>query len=152
MNLFKKMNSFFEISEFIIYLFVGLSLLIVSGFLAVYLVNLFINFPHAEDFTRWVVEIVDRLLLMLMIIEILYTVRMSLIEHQLCSDPFFIVALIAAIRRFLIISVESAYMPEKFNHHMIEMGILGGLILIFVVSLILLRWQKERHHINNSKE
>ena len=139
MNLFKKMNSFFEISEFIIYLFVGLSLLIVSGFLAVYLVNLFINFHHAEDFTRWVVEIVDRLLLMLMIIEILYTVRMSLIEHQLCSDPFFIVALIAAI-------------PEKFNHHMIEMGILGGLILIFVVSLILLRWQKERHHINNSKE
>ena len=78
-------------------------------------------------------------LLMLMVIEIFYTVHVSFKEHVLSPEPFFIVGLIAAIRRILVISVESAYMPEKFNNHMIEISILGGLIFIFVISLILLR-------------
>ena len=76
-----------------------------------------------------------------MVIEIFYTVKVSFKEHSLCAEPFLIVALIAAIRRILVISVESAYMPEKFNNHMIEISILGVLIFIFVISLILLRKQ-----------
>ena len=74
-----------------------------------------------------------------MIIEILYTVRLSIKSHSLCAEPFIIVGLIAAIRRILVITVESAHLPEKFNHHMIESAILGGLILIFVISIVLLR-------------
>ena len=74
-----------------------------------------------------------------MIVEILYTIRVSVKEHTLCADPFIIVAMIAAVRRILIISVESAYMPEKFEPHMIEIAILGILIFVFAGSIILLR-------------
>jgi hypothetical protein len=73
---------------------------------------------------------------MLMVLEILYTVRISFTEHVLCAEPFLIVALIAAIRRILVISVETAYFPELFQHHMVEIAILGVLIFIFVISII----------------
>lgn len=59
-------------------------------------------------------------------------------SHVLCAEPFLIVGMIAAVRHILVISVESAYMAEKFNNHMIEIGILGVLIFIFVGSMILL--------------
>ena len=74
-----------------------------------------------------------------MIVEILYTVRVSFRTQVLSAEPFLIVALIAAVRRILLISVETAYVPEKFTIHMLEIGILGALILVFVLAIILLR-------------
>ena len=135
-------NAVFEISEDVIYFVVGLLLIITALFM---IVNIIINMlpVHQPDSQiMWTVEIIDKIMLLLMIIEILYTVRVSFKEHVLCSIPFLIVGLIAAIRRILIISVESAYLPEKFNNHMIEVSILGGLIVIFVGAIIFLRKQK----------
>ncbi len=69
-----------------------------------------------------------------MVVEILYTVKISLQAHRLTATPFFIIGLIASVRRIFIISVESAYLPEKFTPHMIEMGVLGYIILIILYS------------------
>jgi hypothetical protein len=52
---------------------------------------------------------------MLMVLEIFYTVHVSFKEHILRPEPLLIVGLIATIRRILVISVESAYMPEEFT-------------------------------------
>ena len=74
-----------------------------------------------------------------MIIEILVTVRISIREHTICAEPFFIVGLIASIRRILIISVETAYMHDFFYQYMIEIGVLTVLSIVFVLSIVLLR-------------
>lgn len=74
-----------------------------------------------------------------MVIEILYTVKITMREHILCAEPFLIVGLIAAIRRILIISVETAYFQDKLNMYMFEIGVLTGMILIFVISIVLLK-------------
>jgi uncharacterized membrane protein (DUF373 family) len=97
---------------------------------------------------------IDRLLFVLMIIEILHTVRVSFNSGTLVCEPFLIVGLIASIRRMLMITLESsqAHEPGKWtpetqaslNSTMIELAVLGGLILIMVVSICLLRYSARK--------
>jgi uncharacterized membrane protein (DUF373 family) len=92
---------------------------------------------------------IDRILLVLMVIEILHTVRVSFDEGALASEPFLVVGLIASIRRVLVITLESsqAHEPGKwtldsqglFTSTMIELGVLCCLILVMVASIYMLR-------------
>lgn len=110
--------------EDVIYVIVAL-LLTASAILLIY--NEFISFPEffkAENQVQTIIEIISKTLLLVMVLEILYTVRITIKEHVLCSEPFLIVGLIAAIRRILIISVETAYFQEKISMYMLEIGVL----------------------------
>lgn len=139
MNIKERIDSIFELVEYVAYILVGFLLVATVVFLVFDIVKSFFNFPEPGKLILWVVKILDRTLLMLMIAEILYTVRLSIKERVLYSEPFLIVGLIAAIRRILVISVETAYQPEKFEPFMIEISILGVLVFLFAVSLVMLR-------------
>jgi hypothetical protein len=89
-----------------------------------------------------------------MVVEILHTVRVSFRSGTLVCEPFLIVGLIASIRRVLVITLESsqANQPGKWtpdsqallNSTMLELVVLGGLILIMVISIALLRHSERR--------
>ena len=92
----------------------------------------------------------DHLLLVLMLIELLHTVRISIRTQHLTMVPFLIVGLIASIRRVLVITMHAATMAEEgykvtpeqaiaFRYSMIELGLAAILILVFVHSIIRLR-------------
>lgn len=135
----EKIIQSLNIIEDLIYVIVAI-LLVASALLLIY--NEIISFPEffkAENQVQTIIEIISKTLLLVMVLEILYTVRITIKEHILCSEPFLIVGLIAAIRRILIISVETAYFQEKINMYMLEISVLSGMILIFVISIILLR-------------
>jgi uncharacterized membrane protein (DUF373 family) len=95
--------------------------------------------------TTAVFEIIDRLLFVLMLIEILYTIRASMESGALSAEPFLIVGLIACIRRILVISLETSnvtqadkWTPESadlFHASMIERGVLAGLVLVMVGAI-----------------
>jgi uncharacterized membrane protein (DUF373 family) len=92
---------------------------------------------------------IDRLLFVLMVVEILHTVRVSFRSGSLVCEPFLIVGLIATIRRILMITLESsqANQPGKWSAQseailrstMLELGVLSVLILVMVISIYLLR-------------
>lgn len=90
-----------------------------------------------------VVELLDRMLLILMIAEILYTVQVSFREHTLVPEPFLIVGLIAATRRILVLTAEFADLLGKggtaFRNAMIELALLTVMVLVLVASLVMLR-------------
>jgi uncharacterized membrane protein (DUF373 family) len=98
---------------------------------------------------------IDRLLFVLMVVEVLHTVRVSFRAGTLVSEPFLVVGLIASIRRVLVITLESsrANQPGHWTAEsaavlhatMLELGVLGGLILIMVMSIYLLRRSTHRH-------
>src|SRR5438309_11695214 len=94
------------------------------------------------------VELLDRILLILMIVELLYTVQVSFHEHALVPEPFLIVGLIAAIRRLLVLTAEFARLLEKgeraFQGAMLELGLLTVMIVALVVSLVILRKHSPR--------
>lgn len=126
-------------------LYVGLGLLL-AGAALVLLADGALMFGRAligGELPARVIELLDRILLILMIAEILYTVQVSLREHSLVPEPFLVVALIAAVRRVLIITAEFADLlekgPEAFRNAMIELGLLTAMIVALVASLMLLR-------------
>jgi hypothetical protein len=90
-----------------------------------------------------VIGLLDRLLLTLMIVELLYTVQVSFREHALVPEPFLIVGLIAATRRILVLTAEFGTLPDRteavFRTAMIELGVLTLMIVAFVASLLMLR-------------
>ena len=102
---------------------------------------------HGEG--TFLVLAIDRLLFVLMIVEILHTVRVSFTAGELNCEPFLIVGLIATIRRMLVITLESsqAHQPGHWTADlqsslvatMAELVVLGVLILIMVFSIYLLR-------------
>jgi hypothetical protein len=99
--------------------------------------------------TRAIFSIVDRLMFVLMLIEILHTVRGSVRSGALTPEPFLIIGLIASIRNVLVITLKSSGVTAEglasaegemlFRSSIVELAVLGVLILIFVVSIYLLR-------------
>lgn len=99
--------------------------------------------------TTAVFQLIDRLLFVLMLVEILNTVQASVKTRTLVCEPFLIVGLIACIRRILVITLETSQITQPshwqasneplFNASMLELGVLGGLVLILIGSIYLTR-------------
>jgi hypothetical protein len=93
--------------------------------------------------------VLDQLLIVLMMVEIMHTVRISIHSHVLVTEPFLVVGLIASIRRMLVITLEAASLTKGgvwsadgasiFRGSMMELGLLGLVILVLVFSITLLR-------------
>ncbi len=104
--------------------------------------------------THAILLVMDRLLFVLMVIEILHTVRASMRSGELTCEPFLVVGLIATIRRVLVITLQSsettkddtmsAAAEKLFRASMMELVVLAVLILVMVVSVWLLRPRPER--------
>ena len=99
--------------------------------------------------TTAIFEIIDRLLFVLMLVEILHTVHASIRTGTLVCEPFLIVGLIACIRRILVITLETSQItrPDKwaaehtqlFYASMMELGVLALLIVVLVGSIRVIR-------------
>lgn len=133
----------FTAVEDVVYL--GLGVLLAGSAVAL-LVASAINFVQsliARSLTMNVVPLLDRLLLILLVIELLYTVQVSFREHALIPEPFLLVGLIAAIRRVLVLTAEFGQIKDQtepvFQHLIIELAVLTFLIVALVLSLVLLR-------------
>jgi hypothetical protein len=105
--------------------------------------------------TEWTVaaqtlRVLNQLLIVLMLVEILHTMRVSIRSRILVIEPFLLIGLIAVIRRMLIISLEAAALNREgewatemassiFHAAMLELGLLGALVLVLVLSIFILR-------------
>ena len=102
--------------------------------------------------TETTFNIVDRLLFVLMMVEILHTVHASMRTGTLVCEPFLIVGLIACVRRVLVITLETSQItrPEHwksedlplFHASMIELAVLAVLIAVLVGSIRITRPQE----------
>jgi hypothetical protein len=97
-----------------------------------------------------ILRVLDQLLLVLMLVEILHTVRITVRSHiVLAAEPFLVVGLIASIRRILVISLEMSAVSKGnnwapngesiFHASILELGLLVMLVLVLVLSITLLR-------------
>ena len=94
-------------------------------------------------------QVLDQLLLVLVLVEILHTVRISIRAREILIEPFLIVGLIASVRRVLVITMQAAKIVEggqvsadtisAFHNSMLELGLLGVMVVVFVLSIYLLR-------------
>jgi uncharacterized membrane protein (DUF373 family) len=110
--------------------------------------------------TSAIFQLIDRLLLVLMLVELLHTVRISIRSHILVIEPFLIIGLIAIIRRTLVLTLQSEsftqdtrWTPEVQSHFhasVIEAGISAMLIGVLVASIHVIRQSKSEEEVDLS--
>jgi len=91
------------------------------------------------------VDLLDQVLLILLVVELLYTVQVSFRDQGLVTEPFLIVALISVIRRVLVLTAQIPQLAQagedSFRHAVTELTLLALMVVVLVGSLIFLRKQ-----------
>lgn len=88
------------------------------------------------------VTLLDRILLLLIIAELAYTLRFVLRTHEIVLEPFLLIGLIAVVRRILIVTAQLERIPSGgrlLTNFLLELGLLGFLVLALAVALALVR-------------
>jgi len=76
--------------------------------------------------------LLDRVLLVVILVEIVYTVVLSLRAHRLAAQPFIVVGLIAVIRRILFVLTPGSHITASTS----ELALLIAMVAVFVAGLI----------------
>jgi uncharacterized membrane protein (DUF373 family) len=99
------------------------------------------------------IDTLDSLLLVFIFVELLYAVRSTLQERQIVAEPFLIAGLLVCIKEIIVLAVTAPadYIDKgpQFARAMVEIGLLGGLVVVLAASAVLLR-RKEREPEENS--
>src|SRR6202167_3038184 len=83
------------------------------------------------------ITVLDRVLLVLILIEIVHTVVLSLRSHRLVAQPFIIVGLVAVIRKILFVLSGQKLVSTSV------LALLIAMVAVFVLSLVLVnRFEK----------
>ena len=98
-------------------------------------------------------DTLDAILLVFIFVELLYAVRITLKERQIVAEPFLIAGILVCIKEIIVLAVKAAneYIGKgpEFARAMVEIGLLGGLVLVLAASGVLLR-KKEKEPEENS--
>jgi uncharacterized membrane protein (DUF373 family) len=129
----------FAAVEDFVYVGLGLALAVSAVALLVATAVSFAGKLFSGELAANIVPLLDQILLIILIVELLYTVQVSFREHTLTAEPFLLVGLIAAIRRILILTAELSHAGQATTTLVPELAVLSGLIVAIALSLFVLR-------------
>lgn len=124
-----------------IYLFVGALLVAAAVFTLVGTAVDMAEGSEARSIGDTGVFVLDRVLLLFMLAELLYTLRLVDIGGRILVEPFLLIGLIAVVRRILVIAAEREgdAAGREITDFVMEIGALGGLAFLLSLSIFLLR-------------
>ena len=147
------LGHWFDLAEDTLYVGLGLLLIAIAFTLLITEIVYFTQYVSTWTLAENVVFLLDRILLIIIFVEVLYTVQVSFRQHVLRPEPFLVVGLIAVTRRILVLTAEMSKLAKEtqtgFYNAMIELGLLTILIIALVVCLRMLR-QQDRSSGNES--
>jgi len=126
----RRWISVLEHSQDIVAVLVGIVLVLLAGVLPA---SGIVDFVDGADgsISKAAPQLLDRVLLVLILVEIVHTVVLSLRAHRLIAQPFIVVGLIAVIRFILVVLT-----PGGHGAGAAELGLLIGMVAVFVAGLI----------------
>jgi uncharacterized membrane protein (DUF373 family) len=99
------------------------------------------------------IDTLDAVLLVFIFVELLYAVRITLKERQIVAEPFLIAGILVCIKEIVVLAVKAPteYLDKgpEFARAMVEVGLLGGLVLLLAGTTVLLR-KKEKEPEENA--
>jgi uncharacterized membrane protein (DUF373 family) len=130
-------------AEHYIYLIAGYILVAAAAGLLLLATVEVVHTAFAGHYADAVIHLLDRVLLALMLAEIIYTVGRIAHTQKLEVEPFLVVGIIAAVRRMLIITAESAshvdLVDTTFQAALAELGLLAIIIILLAVSIRMMK-------------
>jgi uncharacterized membrane protein (DUF373 family) len=140
-NALKRITeTWLERADVAVYVMIAVLFLAAAMAMGVYTVITF--FQHVNDnFPLDIITSINDLLLVLIILEVLGTVRSYLVTGTTSLTPFLYIGIISATRRILAIGAATtlgeATSETAFHHQMIDLGANGGIVLALAVALFL---------------
>lgn len=126
-----------------LYVIVGLALLIAAVLVVVGTVSGLVSSIRARQGAVDIgIVLLDRILLMLIVAELIHTLRFVVLRGKIVVEPFLFVGLIAVVRRVLIITAElekQAPGGHALTNQLLQLGLLGFLALALAVAIYLVR-------------
>lgn len=126
-----------------LYIIVGLLLLAAAVFVVVGTVNGVISSVRTHQGAVNIgVLLLDRILLILIVAELLHTLRFVVLRGEIVVEPFLFVGLIAVVRRILIVTAELERLTPSghaLTNQLLELGLLGVLALALAIAIYLVR-------------
>jgi uncharacterized membrane protein (DUF373 family) len=139
----KSVTGFLRAAESIVLTLIAVVLVVLAVLLLITSVTGMVGDISTGTLADTGIEVLNSILLVMMIMEIVYTVTKSLESHTLVAEPFLIIGAIAAIRRMLVITAESTKLeltnPDAFRSLLIELGLLALIVIAMAVSVWILR-------------
>jgi uncharacterized membrane protein (DUF373 family) len=127
------------------FLYVAVAILLAAAAVLV-LVGTVHELAHAISTSAGAVDtavtVLDRVLLLLIIAELAYTLRFVLRTHKIAVEPFLFIGLIAVVRRVLIVTAQFERLPSGgriLTNFLLELGLLGFLALALAIAVRLIR-------------
>jgi len=126
-----------------LYIAVGLFLVAAGAFIVAGAVDTLVdNLSGGGDAVQSGLLVLDRVLLLLIIAELLYTLRLVIYEGEIFAEPFLLIGMIAVVRRVVVVTAqadEAAPGGRELTNFLLELGVLAGLALAFGAAIYLLR-------------
>lgn len=133
-------DAWLDWSDRALYTIVAVLFLAAAGAMAIYAILSFAR-NFSEDFPLQLITFTNDLLLVLIILEVLGTVRSYLATGTTSLKPFLYIGIISATRRILAIGAQStigqAPTETSFQHLMLDLGVNGGVVLALALALFL---------------
>ena len=129
-------------AEVWIYLLIGVLLVVAAGLTLAGTVADVVRGSRSRDVSDLGVFLLERILLIFIIAELLYTLRLVDFGGRILVEPFLFIGLIAVVRRILVITAEAeagGTSTRDVTGFLVEIGALGVLTLALAVSIHLLR-------------
>jgi uncharacterized membrane protein (DUF373 family) len=131
-------------AETAIYVVVATLLVVAAAFTLVGTIQDVIRGAHSRQISDTGVFILDRVLLMFIIAELLYTLRLVNFGGRILVEPFLFIGLIAVVRRVLVITAEFEGGRGQASDFVRQIGGLAGLALAFTLAIYLFRRSDKR--------
>lgn len=133
-------NPWLERIDESIYALIAVLFLAAAVAMGIYSVAQFVQ--HLDhDFPDAIITFINDLLLVLIILEVLGTVRSYLETGTTSLKPFLYIGIISATRRILAIGAQTTLSESAsetiFRHRMIDLGINGAVVLALAIALFL---------------
>jgi uncharacterized membrane protein (DUF373 family) len=122
--------------------FVAAGLLVAAGgFIGIGTVGDLVEGIDERSVTASGVLVLSRVLLLFIIAELLYTLRLVNFGGRILVEPFLFIGLIAVVRRILVLTAEIEGKPGRteITDFIIQLGALAGLALVLSIAIHLLR-------------
>ena len=131
---------FLERADRVVYVAIAVLFLLAAIAMGGYSVVVFIRNMN-EDFPIQLVTFINDLLLVLIIMEVLGTVRSYLTTGTTSLTPFLYIGIISSTRRILAIGAQTTLgdppTEDQFRHLMIDLGVNGAVVLALAIALFL---------------
>lgn len=139
----EKTRNLIGFVETTLYVIVGVLLVAAGGIILWDTLTGFVEGLQARETTGELgLRVLDRVLLLLIVAELLFTLQLVIARGEIATEPFLFIGIIAVVRRVVVVTAEVEHLPQEgraLTNFLLELGLLALLVVAFGIAIYLIR-------------